>query len=131
MSMLLVLLSLHIHGILSIVTFSNSNNMYSCINGTGYSTSTLINLGAKNTLSECESAFSNYPNARSFIYYTPQYGDEDWRKLCYIRTDTYWSPVNETGIISGQIDNFYNCRSNLDCELNGVCTNSKCKCKPM
>eukprot|EP01084_Bolivina_argentea_P213004 361928_1 len=93
MLMLAATLAILINTVYSIVTFNNENNMYSCINNAGNSTSTLISLGRMNTLAECENAFLNYTNARSFVYYLESFPDEDWSKYCYIRTDTWWTPV--------------------------------------
>eukprot|EP01084_Bolivina_argentea_P274926 468731_1 len=114
------------------ILFNDTNNMFSGVNATGASTTYLINLGKFNSLSECQNAFHKYNGARSFVWYEPDYDDNVWAKYCYIRTDTWWNPTAESKIISGQIDNFFNCMNDNDCELNGQCnpTTKKCECKP-
>eukprot|EP01084_Bolivina_argentea_P274921 468724_1 len=122
----------------AIKLFNGTNNMFSQLNASGENTSYILSLGKFNTITECQQAFLDYSNsnngplaARSFIYYTKQF-DPEYARYCYTRTDTWWSPTPETNVISGQIDNFYNCFNNFDCELNGECNKktNKCECKP-
>eukprot|EP01084_Bolivina_argentea_P227852 384907_1 len=116
-----------------VILFPNTNNMFNGIFAAGNSTEQLISLGKYNTLKECQMQFESSNNSyRSFIYYSSNFTvNSSWTNYCYVRTDTFWSPTPQLNVISGQINNFYQCINDFDCELNGKCINTHCQCKPM
>eukprot|EP01084_Bolivina_argentea_P262181 443309_1 len=141
-TLVLILLLIAINAVFALKIFNNSNNMgyfinadeiYNCITGPGYSANGLISLGIMNSIEECIDSFQSNISYRSFIYFTensPLINNQNYSKFCYVRSDTWFNPVSQLNIISGHIDNFYDCRNDKDCEYNGKCINKKCQCKP-
>ena len=94
----------------------------------------IIFLGDFNTLGKCTDAVLSFQNATAFTWFQTDFMKSNkWSSGCYARTDGEYTTVQKKLVISGIVTNrptpppapappTRNCKSDMDCSLNGVCS---------
>ena len=118
-----------------VIKYDNVNNIYGAVESQK-SSEYVTYLGKFGSTDDCMNACIGNSTLNSLCYsYTYQTSKikDDFEKTCYARFGRqyglYWNPYpNQIGINSGQI--IWKCQTDLDCSLNGMCSNitGNCTC---
>eukprot|EP01084_Bolivina_argentea_P042317 78042_1 len=105
-------------------------NCDNVIAGVSTNSKYITHLGKKNNTNDCINACINLgPNCLSYTYYTSSYTNKQFTNECYARLGyILWIPQPSNNVNCGRI--IYNCQSDTDCSLNGVCNHvtKNCTC---